>query len=317
MQQNAIPARYQGWAGKIAKRIRSIPGLDDLIARFRENSGFQQTREVLRLAQKMVAQLWEHKSDAAVIHPNELDFNDPEVETMLDTINSSLSNARSQDIVKHGAGAAEDLAKRTNNQAPLDAAKLIYLSSLSTVPNALQGLTVEELAAYLCSPERDVAQIGPPLLTSLEDDSWYLHRRTDQRWCYRQVKNVNSVIKERATVMTDDIKRKQVKEHLEKQFKPGQAGNGTNGARGLLYQKLLVFPAVDDIKPDQNDVTLVISEPREDGLHPDLRSLWDREVWKNRLLFLTGTDGFSYVKDNAAYVKAAEDLVQEFKSQGS
>ncbi len=318
VQQRAIPESYTKWAGRIAETYPFHPGLDDLIARFRENPGFQQTREVLRLTQKMTAQVWDRQRDVQLIHPHELDFNDAELETMLDTIHAGLANARSHDIVQRGSGAAEDLAKRMGNEAPLDAAKLVYFSSLSTATNALQGLTAEEVAAYLCAPDRDVAQFGPGLLTALEDESWYLHRRTDDRWHYREVKNVNSRIKQDASVMTEDLRRKQVKEHLEKQFKPGQASNGTKPA----YQRSLVFPAIDDIKLDSTEVTLVISEPsplnesREDGLHPDLRHFWHQEPWKNRVLFLTGTDGFAAAKENAAYVKAADDLIAEFRSEG-
>ncbi len=312
-QQKAIPESYKRWASKIEETYPFHPGLDDLIARFRENSGFQQTREVLRLAQKMVAQVWEQKQDVVLIHPHQLDFNDSDVENLLSNINSGLDNARSRDIVQHGYAAAESLAQSQGNLAPLEAAKLVYLSSLSTAVNALQGLLPDEVAAYLCAPDRDVAQISSALLTALEDDSWYLHRRTDGRWCYREVKNVNSVIKEAASSLPEDIRRKEVKKHLEKQFKPGQAAGGAKP----VYQRLLVFPAIDDIKLDPNEVSLVISEPREDGLHPDLRSFWKQEVWQNRVLFLTGTDGFASVKETASYVKAAEDLLLDLRSSGN
>ena len=42
---------------------------------------------------------------------------------------------------------------------------------------------------------RDVSRANVGLVTRLEEASWYLHRRTDGRWYYRNVKNVNSAIR--------------------------------------------------------------------------------------------------------------------------
>jgi hypothetical protein len=59
VQQAAIPPLFEGWAAQIADTYPFHPGMQDLLARFRENSGFQQTRETLRLARRMVAAVWE------------------------------------------------------------------------------------------------------------------------------------------------------------------------------------------------------------------------------------------------------------------
>ena len=48
-----------------------------------------------------------------------------------------------------------------------DAAKLLYLSSLAVGPNSLQGLTPEEIAAYLCAPYRDVSSANVAVVTEL------------------------------------------------------------------------------------------------------------------------------------------------------
>jgi hypothetical protein len=171
---------------------------------------------------------------------------------MLDRINPSLRNACARDVASRGMATAEALSKDVRDSTPADAAKLLYLSSLaiSTNPNTLQGLTPEETAGYLCAPERDVSHVNASLLTQLEDASWYLHRRTDGRWYYRDVKNVNSAIKDRAgIIMTKpDAPRKEVEAYLRQVFRPGRAAERQAGVGRLAYQRLTVFPTTDDIQ---------------------------------------------------------------------
>ena len=58
IQQGAVPSSYERWAQEVAASYPFHPGLHELFARFRENKDFQQTRETLRLAQRMVAGAW-------------------------------------------------------------------------------------------------------------------------------------------------------------------------------------------------------------------------------------------------------------------
>ncbi|MCM8594871.1 DUF499 domain-containing protein [Accumulibacter sp.] len=320
VQQSAMPMLYERWAAEIMDTYPFHPGMQELFARFRENPGFQQTRETLRLARRMVAGIWEDRGhELALIHPHDVDFNDRDVDTMLDRINPSLRNACARDVAARGTATAEALARKGGDPAPVDAARLLYLSSLaiSANPNALHGLTPEEVAAYLCAPGRDVSRINAALLTQIEDASWYLHRRTDGRWYYRDVKNVNSAIKDRAQTLNEDARRKEVEAYLRNVFKPGKANECQTGSGRLAYQRLLVFPTTDDIQGtiSADDMLLVISQPHAQGLNPILRTFWDNQTFKNRLMFLCGGEVFSKVSENAAYVKAAEDQIKEFEAQ--
>jgi predicted AAA+ superfamily ATPase len=75
VQQAAIPPLFEGWAAQIADTYPFHPGMQDLLARFRENPGFQQTRETLRLARRMVAAVWEDTTrQHLLIHPHDVDF---------------------------------------------------------------------------------------------------------------------------------------------------------------------------------------------------------------------------------------------------
>jgi hypothetical protein len=320
VQQGVIPESYGRWAQEISESYPFHPGLHELFARFRENPGFQQTREMLRLARRMVAQLWETKraERTMLVHPHELDFADQDVAATLERINPSLSNARSRDVANlQQNSVAEALSRELGNEVAADAAKLLYLSSLAVGPNALQGLSPEEIAAYLCAPDRDVSSANSALVTRLEEGSWYLHRRTDGRWHYRNVKNVTSAIRDRAEIMLDDARRKEVETYLRKSFDPAGSTLLRVAEQRYAYQKLLVFPTIDDIRATlgPHEVVLVISQPSHIGLNPELKVFWDNETWRNRLIFLCGSETFTEVSRAAAYMKAAQDQVADFEAQ--
>jgi len=109
VQQAVVAESYQRWAPEISESYPFHPGLHELFARFRENPGFQQTREILRLSRRMVASLWETNRVESVmlLHPHALDFVDQDVSAILERINPSLNNARARDVanVQHAAAA--------------------------------------------------------------------------------------------------------------------------------------------------------------------------------------------------------------------
>jgi hypothetical protein len=319
VQQGAMPAALERWAAEIPTTYPFHPGMQDLFARFRENPGFQQTREMLRLSRRLVNGLWAAGAEGQMlIHPHHVDFNDTETQNVLDRINAALLNARSRDVARGGGATAEALSAQPGLEAAGNAAKAVFLSSLAIAPNAIVGLTAEEVSAYLCAPGQDVSRYGVGLLTAIEDDSWYLHRRTDGRWVYRDVKNVTSAIRDRAQIaMAGDGPRKEAQARLRDIFKPGAARDRGQGEGRLAYQELLVFPTVEDIQAamDADKVVLAVTEPDPTGLNPALKAVWANQAWRNRLMFLCGTAQFTNVLQAAAFKKAADDQLAEFAGQ--
>ncbi|MGI8742244.1 MAG: DUF499 domain-containing protein [Bryobacteraceae bacterium] len=78
IQQKVMPESLDRWAHEVSRTYPFHPGMEDLFARFRENPGFQQTREIIRIARKMVGSVWQREGyDPVLIHPHELDFQRP------------------------------------------------------------------------------------------------------------------------------------------------------------------------------------------------------------------------------------------------
>jgi predicted AAA+ superfamily ATPase len=89
VQQGVMLGSFERWAQEISESYPFHPGLHELFARFRENPGFQQTREMLRLTRRIVADLWETKraEQAMLIHPHALDIADQDVAATIERIN--------------------------------------------------------------------------------------------------------------------------------------------------------------------------------------------------------------------------------------
>lgn len=64
------------------------PDLPELVGKFKENDGFQQTRGVIRLMQMVVANLWNSgKAEGKdLIHPYDIDLNVDEMASEVRTI---------------------------------------------------------------------------------------------------------------------------------------------------------------------------------------------------------------------------------------
>jgi predicted AAA+ superfamily ATPase len=118
------------------------PDLRELVGKFKENDGFQQTRGVIRLMQMVVSNLWKSNRAEAIdlIHPYDLDLNLDEIASEIRTINPSLSEAIAHDIAHSGDAEVEQIDAANGNSDASDAARLILVASLSTTPGAIHGL---------------------------------------------------------------------------------------------------------------------------------------------------------------------------------
>jgi hypothetical protein len=326
VQQGIVPESYERWAQEVVDAYPFHPGLRELFARFRENEDFQQTRGTLRLAQRMVAGAWAERpgkpapaETALLLHPHMVDLTDHDTASTFERVNPALNNARARDIATvDGTGIAQKVSADIGDPTGFDAAKLLFVSSLPVGPNALQGLNAEEVAAYLAAPGRDVSSANAALMIRLEEDSWYLHRRTDGRWHYRNVKNVTSAIRERVETLHQNERIKEVANYLRASFDPTRTSPLRPTEAKHAYQRLLVFPTPAEISAtiSWNETLLVILTPSAGGFPPEITKVWDNAVYPNRLLFLFGRDTFTKVTLAAAYKKAAEDQVDAFIADG-
>ncbi len=291
------------------------PDLRELVGKFKENEGFQQTRGVIRLMQMVVSNLWNSGKAATIdlIHPYDIDLNIDEIASEVRTINPSLSEAIAHDIAHAGDAEVEqiDLANRNNDAS--EAARLILVASLSTTPGAIHGLREYQLVDCLQRPGRDLSTFKANVLDKLAVRAWYLHNSTDGRLYFKNQQNLAAKLRSMAQSLHSETVDRMLREHLESYF---------SAAMRDCYQVVKVLPPPDEVQVELEKTTLVIVRPGGQAnqlpISADWQAWWEQQQYKNRVLFLTGSrDTFQKVLDSARQSRALQSIEDELKSENT
>ncbi|WP_029545831.1 DUF499 domain-containing protein [Selenomonas sp. AB3002] len=320
-QKAVLEAKQMGYTNEQPDRIYTgikeaypfHPAMRNLYARFKENPGFQQTRGLIRFMRRIVAGLYENDGERAkkkyLVHVYDFDLNNRGMLGEIQGIKSSLTQAIATDIASGGKAFAEEIDQQYQNTNASDAAKLILVASLADVPNALLGLDPKEVVGYLCSPDRDIT-----LLKRAMDDfsmkSWYMQNDKKGHIFFQNTRNMIAEMQSlTGSYSNEDIKATTLRKFLQNCFQPKQ---------GNCYQKLLIFPAVDEIQLSRDEVTLVVFEPHRGGLHPELQAFYEATNYKNRVMFLSGNrDTMERLYTSAKELKAIEQIISNIRAQGN
>lgn len=299
---------------QFATRIESAypfhPAIRDLYARFRENPGFQQTRGLIRLMRIAVARLWQNGAagNRSLIAAHDIDFNDRDTRAEIGQINAALENAIAHDIADEGRAIAEIMDDNLGGHDAQDAARLLLMASLPNIPNAVVGLSIPELVAYLCAPGRDLSRLKGDVLEKLATAAWYLHSNRDGRLFFKNVQNLNAKLESLVKAYAPEQAVKELRDRLNDLFRAD---------KGWCYQRVLVLPALDEIELDPDRITLVVTEPHPGvGLSQDLRDFFKQATWKNRVAFLTGVrNTYDQLIDTGKRLKAIQHILAEQQAE--
>jgi hypothetical protein len=291
------------------------PDLRELVGKFKENEGFQQTRGVIRLMQMIVANLWDSQRAASIdlIHPYDLDLNVDEIASEIRTINPSLSEAIAHDIAHGGDAEAEQIDGSNGNHDASEAARLILVASLSTTPGAIHGLREYQLVDCLQRPGRDLSTFKANVLDKLATRAWYLHNSQDGRLFFKNQENLAAKLRSTAQSLHNETVDRMLREHLEAYFAASLRD---------CYQVVKVLPPLDEVQLEQEKTTLVIVRPGGQAnqlpISADWQAWWDQQSYKNRVLFLTGArDTFQKVLDAARQSRALQSIEDELRAENT
>jgi len=291
------------------------PDLRELVGKFKENEGFQQTRGVIRLMQMVVSSLWrtEKASGIELIHPYDLDLNQDEMASEIRTINPSLSEAIAHDIAHCGDAEVEQIDVTNGNSDASDAARLILVASLSTTPGAIHGLREHQLVDCLQRPGRDLSTFKANVLDKLAVRAWYLHSSADGRLFFKNQQNLAAKLRSTAQSLHPETVDRMLRDHLEQYF---------SASIRDCFQVVKVLPPLDQVQVEQEKTTLVIVRPgglaNQLPIPADWQAWWGQQQYKNRVLFLTGSkDTYQKVVDSARQTRALQSIKDDLVTEGT
>ncbi|WP_435257269.1 anti-phage-associated DUF499 domain-containing protein [Thioclava sp. FR2] len=294
---------------QIAEQVRETypfhPSFKNLVALFKENEGFRQTRGLMQFTARLLKSVAQRESDDVfLIGTQHLDLNDSQVRDEIERIAPKLLPAVTRDISDGGNAISEKIDVEFGSDSARQVMTLLLASSLSRAVGGRIGLSDSEIVEYLAAPFRKPDEFLSAI-EKLRDQAWYLHRE-EQRFFIKETENLSRQIERTAK----EIPQPKIDQAL------------INRLTGILqpsskkaYQELQVLPKLDDIRLSGPRVMIVI---RPDGRVPpsELQNFFDYQQDKNNLLVLTGQDSHlaDAVEDRLRDLYAIEQISKRLKA---
>lgn len=294
---------------QIAEQIRETypfhPSFKHLVALFKENEGFRQTRGLMQFSARLLKSVEQRQTDDVfLIGTQHLDLNDEQVKDEIERISPKLIPAVTRDIADKGDAIAESIDAEQSNDAASQLMTLLLASSLSRAVGGRIGLSESEVIEFLAAPNRKADEFLIAL-QKLREQAWYLHRE-DQRFFVKETENLSRQIERNAK----EIPQPKIDQALINRLKGILQPNRRNA-----YQEVQILPRMDDLKLSGPRVLVVI---KPDGKIPpgELIKFFDFQQEKNNLLVLTGQDSImaDAVEDRLRELYAIEQIEKRLKA---
>ena len=267
-------------ADEIVQTYPFHPRLKELIALFKENESFRQTRGLMELMSRLLKSVWSRQTDDVyLIGAQHFDLSLTEVRSKLADI-SGMNDVMSKDLwnANHEAHAQLIDASSGNSNAS-EVANLLLTASLSTAVNAVKGLTREEVLECLVTPLQSVVEYNAAVDGMLAE-CWYLHQDQASKLYFDRQENLTKMLQGLAATAPEAQIDELVKTRLREMFAP---------TRKTAYGQVIPLPKLNEIVAEvkRNRVLLIIDPANK--MPPDQLAAFFAELpEKNNLLVLTG-----------------------------
>ncbi len=267
-------------ADEIAATYPFHPRLKNVIALFKENENFKQTRGLIELVSRLLKSVWSRAdNDIFLIGPQHFDLAIPEVRDKLAEI-SGMRDVVAKDLWDAAQSAhAQIIDLESGKEAATQVGALILTASLSTAVNAVKGLTRDEMVECLVSPLREASEFLAAF-DEFEKVSWYLHHTQEGRYYFDRQENLTKLLQSLAHDAPENQVDDLVRHRLREMFKAN---------RKTVYEEVLPLPKLEEVveRVRKGRVLLIVSP--DSKIPPDeIQKFFDGLSQKNNLCVLTG-----------------------------
>lgn len=256
------------------------PRLKNVIALFKENEQFKQTRGLIELVSRLLRSVWERQAnDIFLIGPQHFDLSIPDVRDKLTEI-SGMRDVIAKDLWDAQQSAhAQIIDLQTGKEAATQVGALMLTASLSTAVNAVKGLTREEMVECLISPLREPSEFLAAF-DELEKVAWYLHYTAEGRYYFDRQENLTKLLQSLANDAPQNQVDDLIRSRLTEMFKP---------TRKAVYSEVLPLPKMEEVaeRVRRNRVLIIVS-PDAKIPPEEVQRFFDGLSQKNNLCVLTG-----------------------------
>lgn len=256
------------------------PRLKDLVALFKENEQFKQTRGLMELMSRLLRSVWERDSDDVyLIGAQHFELSIAEVRSKLADI-SGMNDVISKDLwdVNYAAH-AQTIDASNGNKNATEVANLLFTASLSTAVNAVKGLTREEVLECVVTPMQSVVEYNAAIDAML-GECWFLHQSQDSKYYFDRQENLTKMLQGIAATAPEAQIDELIRARLKEMFTP---------SRKTAYSQVIPLPRLNEVLAEvkRNRVLLII-DPATKMPPEQLDAFFAELPEKNNLLVLTG-----------------------------
>lgn len=279
------------------------PSVKHIIALFKENENYRQTRGLMQFVSKMLKSVWLGKpGDVYLIGCQHLDLTMQDVRDEINRI-GRLEGALAKDVcASDGSSHAETIdANRGTNAAGMTA-RLLLAASLSDNVDAVKGMNKSTLIEYLVAPDRQAVEFNEAF-EELRKECWYLHRKENDAWYFSNIENLHKRIDNRAANAPQPKVEAELKRRLENAFEPRAK---------RAYLQVIALPLIDEVNLTPTGRICLIMSPDSKVPPEDAQRFLDSQVYKNAFCVVTG-DGHNMgnLEDKARRIWAIAKVEQE------
>lgn len=283
------------------------PSFKSIVALFKDNEKFKQTRGLMELVSRLLKSVWNSPEEIYLIGAQHFDLNLPEVREKLTEI-SDMRDVIARDLWDSGQSAhAQVIDLSAGTSYAKQVGVLLLTSSLSTSVNAVKGLTELEMLECLISPNHQASHFRPAFEALLKS-AWYLHKTQEGRHYFSHAENLTKKLENYAEKAPQPKVDELIRNRLHEMYRPG-----TREA----FDKVLPLPEIDEAEASIKSVrSLLIISP--DGKTPPeaVARFFESQTNKNNVLVLTGDRSSMADLDRAArHVYAVAKADAEINAQ--
>jgi hypothetical protein len=289
-------------AEALANEIESTypfhPSFKSIVALFKENEKFKQTRGLMELVSRLLKSVWESSEDVYLIGAQHFDLSINDVREKLTEI-SEMRDVIARDLWDSTDSAhAQVIDLNSGNHYAKQVGTILLMASLSTALNSVRGLSESEMFECLIDPNHQGSDFRNAF-NELQKSAWYLHQTQEGRNYFSRQENLTKKLQGYAEKAPQNKVDELIRRRLEEMYKP---------ITKEAYEKVLPLPEMDEAAAVlKTGRALLIISP--DGKTPPgiINNFFKNElVNKNNILVLTGDKStIASIEKGARHVYAA------------
>ena len=285
------------------------PSVKHIIALFKENENYRQTRGLMQFVSKMLKSVWQgNQGDVYLIGCQHLDLTIQDVRDEINRI-GKLEGALSTDVASSDRSAhAETIDANKGNNAATMAAKLLLTASLSENVDSVKGISKSTLIEYLVAPDRNSTEFDEAF-EDLRKECWYLHKKDNDVWYFSNIENLRKRIENRAANAPQAKIDSELKRRLESVFEAKSK---------RAYIQAIALPMINEISLTATGRLCLVMSPDNKTPPQDAQRFFEGQVYKNGFCVVTG-DGSSMgsLEDKARRIWAIAKVEQELSDNAA